>query len=101
MMTDTDSESDTDADEDGCFRPRQRGGRESRAIHREGGYSFDNVSDSDVVYSDLGRVFSDEDSSSEDSSSGESDFYNGVKYYDEGVTDDEKDYEMWRSYQRD
>lgn len=99
MMTDSDSE-------DGEYHSRSKQ-QSNMERHRfsitstssEDEYSDSDDSDDDTIHAKLGQVFSDEDSVTEDTSD-ENELYYDVDY-DEDVSEDDRDYRMWKRYQRD
>ena len=96
MMSDS-SESEDSDDEWSKQRIKKR------AIHwddsdTEDSYSSDD-SDGNILSSKFGQVFSDEESFTDDSSDTDRMYYDVE--YDTDISEDGKDYEMWRNYQRD
>ena len=54
----------------------------------------------DVCFSKFGKVFDDEDSTVDSSDDCDSDDAYYDIDYDNSISDDDKDYEMWKSYNR-
>jgi len=84
--------SDSDSEEDDYHSTRQfgKGFTESETDD----YSESDDSDENIVNTKIGQVFSDEE---EDSS--EEAYYDTE--YDDDFSEDDRDYQMWRNYQRD
>lgn len=91
MMSDSDSEDDYD--------DRMRQQKANRRAIDSDGETEDDSDDSSIIHSKFGQVFSDEESLTDDSSDG-AELYYDVEY-DDDISEDDKDYEMWRKYQRD
>lgn len=96
MMSDSEESDDYDDDGDHSYH---RGKRNDKIRKRNGvGDSDSDDTDNGVSVAKLGKVFDDEDSTVD--SSEDNDSYYDADYYDPGNSDDEKDYEMWKSYNR-
>ena len=81
---------------------RHRDGRSANTIRPESETEDSSSDDSDdnVIHSKLGQIFSDEESVTEDSSDEHELLYDTEGYVDDS-SEDEKDYEMWKRYQRE
>ncbi|KAL7544021.1 hypothetical protein ACHAXR_013473 [Thalassiosira sp. AJA248-18] len=90
MMSDSDSDSDSD-DYSWSSQQNKKHGRRGRPESD----TDDSDSDDSIIYSKIGHVFSSDEDSSE-----ENELYYDVEY-DDDISEDDKDYEMWRNYQSD
>ena len=105
MMSDSDSEDANPSwrsqQNEEIRNPKRPANNHHPESETEDSCSDDNAIDGGIVTSKFGQVFSDEEDSTTEAeySSEENDIHHDVEY-DDDISEDDKDYEMWRSYRR-